>query len=81
MKFRKLPVVIEAEQYKPGMEDGFDTFFMDCVGNISMIQSEQYPTPVNVPFINTSLGKHYLTETNQEAKTIRPIYLWEKTED
>ena len=24
MKFRKKPVVIEAELYKPGMEDGFD---------------------------------------------------------
>jgi hypothetical protein len=25
MKYRKKPVIIDAEQYKPGLEDGFNT--------------------------------------------------------
>ena len=29
MKFRKKPIVIEAEQYKKGMEDGFEERYID----------------------------------------------------
>lgn len=43
-KFRKKPVVIEAEVYKPGLEDGEA---MDDRGKIK-------------PFINTLEGKHFI---------------------
>lgn len=56
MKYRKKPVIIEAEVYKFGMEDGFvafdrydpetDTVEFDCVKR---------------PYINTLEGKHYIS--------------------
>ena len=49
-KYRKKPVVVEAEVYKPGMEDGFDYKFVEFC---------EYQW---TPFINTLEGKHYITE-------------------
>ena len=56
MKFRKKPVIpaiVEAEQYKPGMEDGFETRYQDvkkphCTWEIQCSPKE---IPVQVPYI------------------------------
>ena len=61
-KYRKKPVVIEAEVFSQGMEDGID--FADTV------QKESNPSPHYLdgdphdteiyPFIQTLEGKHYI---------------------
>jgi hypothetical protein len=64
MKFRKKPVVIEAEQYHEGLEDGFDIRFRDKEDPNSTwgIQTSEDEIPVKIPYINTLEGKHYITE-------------------
>lgn len=47
-KYRKKPVVIEAEVYKIGMEDGFDNPKSKFIENAK-------------PYINTLEGKHYIS--------------------
>lgn len=44
-KYKKKPVVIDATQYKPGMEDGFDRVFDE---------NEDHPVK---PFIHTLEGR------------------------
>lgn len=61
-KYRKKPVVVDAEVYREGMEDGFDT-----VGEaiVSGLKVEGYRNPVRfkgVPYIQTLEGKHYISE-------------------
>ncbi len=51
-KYRKKPVVIEAEVYKPGLEDGFE-WVKEVDGNFV---KESYK-----PYINTLEGKHYIS--------------------
>jgi hypothetical protein len=51
MKFRKKPVIpaiVEAEQYKPGMEDGFETRYQDvkkphCTWEMRLFNIFWYP--------------------------------------
>lgn len=52
-KYRKKPVVVEAEKYKKGMEDGFE-----------WVQEEQgeWVKESYKPYINTLEGKHYISE-------------------
>ena len=69
------------EQCISGIYDGFDTVYIDDIGNFSRIQSAQYPTPIKLPFINTPLGKHYFTDYDPLVKTVRLRKFWEKTED
>jgi hypothetical protein len=65
MKFRRKPVlssVIDAEQYQPGMEDGFETRYQDvkkpnCTWEIPHSPRD---TPVQVPFINTTDGNKFI---------------------
>jgi len=65
MKFRKKPVVpsvIDAEQYKPGMEDGFEIRYRDlkkphCTWEF---QSSSRSVPVQVPYLNTFQGKKFI---------------------
>ena len=43
MKFRKKPVVIEAEQYRPGLEDGIDLdgpYLKTLEGNLHISQGD-----------------------------------------
>jgi hypothetical protein len=58
MKFRKKPVVVEAEVYKPGMEDGQEYTFWDRFkfrfGIINGMATK--------PYINTLEGKHYISQ-------------------
>lgn len=56
MKYRKKPVVIEAEVYKCGMEDGFvvDGIYYDKKGPI--------PRFHRTPAIKTLEGHHEITE-------------------
>jgi len=50
MKYRKKPVVVDAEVYKPGMEDGYD-----------IEHPEEQHLADRRPYINTLEGKHYIT--------------------
>ena len=63
MKYRKRPVVIEAEVYKKGMEDGFDyepeSFVGEYWENVHLIKGWQ---PKKRPYINTLKGKLYISE-------------------
>jgi hypothetical protein len=59
-KYRKKPVVIDAEVYTEGMEDGFDTIGEARANGLR----EPYDCPVRfkgVPFISTLEGKHYIS--------------------
>lgn len=63
-KYRKKPVVIEAEIYREGMEDGFDYETESWPGehreNVHLISKDWQPK--KRPFINTLEGKHYISE-------------------
>jgi hypothetical protein len=48
-KYRKKPVVIEAEVYRPGLEDGFYFQF-----------GENPRTDSGTPYIETLEGKHFI---------------------
>lgn len=56
-KYRKKPVVIEAEVYRPGLEDGFDVVeeLQPMGDGIRGVKK----TMVSKPYINTLEGKHY----------------------
>lgn len=58
-KYRKKPVVIEADVYRPGMEDGFDV-----VEESQPVGEETRgvkKTKIVKPYINTLEGKHYIS--------------------
>ena len=63
-KWRKKPVVVEAELYKPGMEDGYLTYG-DC--GIEPIPREELDSPdwegyiIGEPFLFTMEGWHEIT--------------------
>jgi hypothetical protein len=61
MKYRKKPVVIEAEQYKPGMEDGFNCY--EILGKYIGYYPKDGPLPRSkrVPAIYTLEGPHEIT--------------------
>ena len=64
-KYRKLPVVIEAEIYSLGMEDGADFYELSGKFICSMTRAEMekgYPKSNRKPFINTLEGKHYISD-------------------
>ena len=64
MKYRKKPVVIEAEQYKEGMEDGFEERYIDHnhPNRTFGIKVSEKDTLVQVPFIETLEGRHLITK-------------------
>jgi hypothetical protein len=49
MQFRKKPVIIEAEQYRSGLEDGFEEVDGKLVPFINTLEDTDY-------------SKHYITE-------------------
>lgn len=49
-KYRKKPIIVDADVYKAGMEDGYDYRF---------IEFGEYQL---TPFINTLEGKHYISK-------------------
>jgi len=55
-KYRKKPIVIEAEVYKPGMEDGFICYTIDgrCIGYFG--KNEALPKTNRKPAIETLEG-------------------------
>ena len=59
-KYRKKPVVIEAEVYSLGMEDGFtcDEHFKDCIPTNKLCDGCEHYSPC----IDTLEGKHIITE-------------------
>jgi hypothetical protein len=62
MKFRKKPIVIEAEKYKPGMEDGFECY--DVLGKYIGYWPTGGPLPRAqcIPVIRTLEGNHQISE-------------------
>ena len=65
MKFRRKPIiypVIDADQYKPGMEDGFEIRYQDLKKPHYTweFQCSSNAVPVQVPFINTFQGKKFI---------------------
>ena len=64
MKYRNKPIVIEAEQYKEGMEDGFEERYIDHnhPNRTFGIKVSEKDTPVQVPFIETLEGRHLITK-------------------
>jgi hypothetical protein len=57
--YKKKPVIIEAEQYRPGLEDGFDYGNLGDEGFMHLPDDDI--AGYNVPFIKTLEGKHYIT--------------------
>lgn len=64
MKFRKKPIEIEAEQYKIGMEDGFEERYIDHnhPNRTFGICVSENDTPIQVPYIETLEGRHLITQ-------------------
>ena len=65
MKFRKKPIIIDAEQYKPGMEDGFN--FYEITGKFICYRSKNaktFPRAGRRPVIETLEGNHEITPTD-----------------
>lgn len=61
-KYRKKPVIIEAEVYQKGMEDGFDTIGEAIVSGFRENSDYILPVPfMGIPYINTLEGKHYIS--------------------
>lgn len=65
MKFRRKPVipsVIEAEQYKPGMEDGFETRYRDVKKPHCTWEIPHSPRdlPVQVPYLKFKNSKMFI---------------------
>ena len=60
-KYRKKPVVVEAEVFKPNMEDG-SHFERDLPKGVSPIGFEMNDTHNTVcyPYIDTFEGRHYI---------------------
>jgi hypothetical protein len=58
-KWRKKPVVVEAEVYIPGMEDGFDNNCNWGCANIPKVCMDC--SCHNVPYIRTLEGKHFIS--------------------
>ena len=68
-KYRKKPVVIEAEVYSPGMEDGYDCKYYKGSCEIKTKKPCGNEPPYGtlecedlMPYINTLEGKHYITK-------------------
>lgn len=71
MKYRKKPVVIEAELYKPGLEDGTETWcdwYDSAVNGTSTCEYCVCRKECNAvelhqrPYIDTLEGKHFISE-------------------
>jgi len=58
-KYRKKPVIVEAEQYKPGMEDGFERDYDTYM--CGMCQDSCHGCKNYKPCIQTLEGKHYIS--------------------
>lgn len=68
-KYRKKPVIVEAEKYKLGIEDGFDCSYEgishgDCLGESceNWEKNGKEDCPYRQPYINTLEGKLYISE-------------------
>lgn len=67
MKYRKKPIVVEAELYKEGMEDGFDfcelfSGKVICSMTHKQMEYELWPKTDRKPFILTLEGKMRISE-------------------
>jgi hypothetical protein len=66
-KWRKKPIVVEAEVYQSGMEDGYQVYFTEMPGEGStFLTREQYEAEKNywtilAPAIKTLEGWHIIT--------------------
>ncbi len=56
-KYRKKPVVVDAEQYEPGMEDGF---WCEINDHIAEEENKHYCAHFK-PYINTLEGRHCIS--------------------
>lgn len=65
-KYRKKPIVVEAEIYKPGMEDGIHYYLYSYDNTIPENEVAEIAAcgePVEqVPYIDTLEGKHFISE-------------------
>jgi len=69
MKYRKKPVVVDAELYRKGLEDGWehgDMLAAECqdeeIENTTKEEwNELHKAELIKPFIDTLEGKHYIT--------------------
>jgi len=57
-KWRKKPLVIDADPYAPGMEDGICNTPMAKLDKFGFPSTEKQ----SIPYINTLEGRHYITE-------------------
>lgn len=68
MKYRKLPVVIEAERFSFGMEDG-QTKSEDMPKDIDTDKLDWIATSPTImyPYIQTLEGRHYIGNTEEHG--------------
>ena len=74
-KFRKKPIVIEADLYEPGMEDGFDQYMPDGIPQrpfIKTLEGRLYITPGD--WIITGIkGERYPCKSDIFEATYEPV--------
>ncbi len=61
-KYIKNPIPIEAIEYKPGLEDGFDDMDSAFNAGLDVIHYENPVDADKIPFIITLEGKHYINK-------------------
>lgn len=79
-KYRKKPVVVEAEVYKPGMEDGLTPFGEFIFRNVHLAAIWAKEEVKGVPYINTKQGEihvkkgdYIITQEDGERYPCNPI--------
>lgn len=64
-KYQKKPVIVEAEVYEEGLEDGFDFFTLGGQFLCSLSKEAMkngYPRSMRKPYLNTLEGKMYISD-------------------
>ncbi len=69
-KYRKKPMMVDAEVYKPGMEDGFDCEIRGCPCRGICKGCEHS----GKPYIQTLEGRHFISEGDYIVTTMKGRY-------
>lgn len=62
MRYRKKQIEIEAEEYRIGLEDGFDTIGIAITNGYKGHVQPKCAEFKGIPYINTLEGRHYISE-------------------
>lgn len=70
-KYVKKKIVVEAEQYRIGLEDGIDSIEVAICHGLDETTYKSPLTPNKAPYILTLEGKHYISQGDFIIKGVR----------